>query len=71
MSVNFEIVLEEFPEKLKVLEQLCWKIRDILFPYHEKGIIIGTPEGDPEQLYRPIIAAYEEAITDLYRLQYK
>ncbi|WPJ64507.1 hypothetical protein SMAC4_13807 [Sordaria macrospora] len=65
MSDTFRRILEEFPEKLKVLEPLCWKIRDILFPYHEKGIIIGTPEGDPEQLYRPIIAAYDEAISEL------
>ncbi|KAH7633172.1 serine/threonine-protein kinase Sgk2 [Sordaria sp. MPI-SDFR-AT-0083] len=65
MSGTFRRILEEFPEKLKVLEPLCWKIRDILFPYHEKGIIIGTPERDPEQLYRPIIAAYDETISEL------
>ncbi|KAK3946585.1 hypothetical protein QBC32DRAFT_402013 [Pseudoneurospora amorphoporcata] len=57
ISSTFRRILEEFPEKLKVLEPLCWKIRDILFPYYENEIIIRTPEGDPEQLYRPIIAA--------------
>ncbi|KAK1776791.1 hypothetical protein QBC45DRAFT_452875 [Copromyces sp. CBS 386.78] len=65
MSGTFRRILEEFLEKLKVLEPLCWKIRDILFPYHEKGIIIATPAGHPNQLYRPIIAAYNEAISEL------
>ncbi|KAK3949452.1 hypothetical protein QBC32DRAFT_349042, partial [Pseudoneurospora amorphoporcata] len=66
MSGTFRRILEEFPEKLKVLEPLCWKIRGILFPLNKDASVnIGTPAGEPDQLYKPIIAAYDEAISKL------
>ncbi|KAH7629119.1 hypothetical protein B0T09DRAFT_358110 [Sordaria sp. MPI-SDFR-AT-0083] len=66
VSVNFEIVLEEFSEKLKVLEPLCIKIRKILFPYDKDASVnIGTPAGESDQLYKPIIVAYDQAICEL------
>ncbi|KAJ4392640.1 hypothetical protein N0V85_006913 [Neurospora sp. IMI 360204] len=64
MSGTFVELLEQFPESFKVLEPLCRKIKDILF--HKGSIPFGgTPEGDPDQLYKPIIEAYNEAIDKL------
>jgi hypothetical protein len=45
------------------VEPLCLKIRKSLFPLdNEERISFGTPAGDLDQLYRPIIAAYNDAI---------
>ncbi|KAL7894913.1 serine/threonine-protein kinase Sgk2 [Trichoderma sp. SZMC 28014] len=64
--IGLKRIMDEFPEPFNVVKPLCLKIRKILFPYDEDGeMSIGTPTGDPDQLYRPIIAAYDEAISSL------
>ncbi|PVH92748.1 serine/threonine-protein kinase Sgk2 [Periconia macrospinosa] len=67
MTVNsLERIMSEFPEALNVVKPLCLKIRKILFPLdQDERMSFGTPSGDPEQLYGPIIAALNEAITKL------
>ncbi|KAG6282977.1 hypothetical protein E4U09_000446 [Claviceps aff. purpurea] len=67
MTVNsLERIMGEFPEALDVVKPLCLKIRKILFPLDkDERMIFGTPDEDPDQLYRPIIAAYDEAISKL------
>jgi len=59
--------MAEFPEALDTVKPLCLKIRRILFPLDkdEEGPSFGTPAGDPDQLYDPIIAAYDDAIDNL------
>ncbi|KAI0399893.1 hypothetical protein F4802DRAFT_610528 [Xylaria palmicola] len=52
---------KEFPEALEVVKTLCWGIRSILFG--PLGILTEeTLSGDLNQLYTPIIAAYDETI---------
>ncbi|KAH7625122.1 hypothetical protein B0T09DRAFT_394257 [Sordaria sp. MPI-SDFR-AT-0083] len=59
-------IVNEFPEKLDKVKPLCMRIRKILFPYDKDASVnIGTPAGEPDQLYKPIIAAYDEAISEL------
>jgi hypothetical protein len=59
-------IMGEFPEVLDVVKPLCVRIRNILFPFDKDGtIFIGTPEGDPDELYKPIIAAFDETISKL------
>ncbi|KAL2885823.1 Protein kinase domain protein [Ceratocystis lukuohia] len=59
-------IMEEFPEALDVVKPVCLKIRKILFPSDkDMWMNIGTPIGDPDQLYNPIIAALNEAISKL------
>ncbi|KAI8963080.1 hypothetical protein F5Y11DRAFT_320796 [Daldinia sp. FL1419] len=67
MTVNgLKRIMGEFPSSLDIVKPLCLKIRKILFPFNEDGeMYFGTPTGDPDQLYRPIIAAYDEAISKL------
>ncbi|KKF94368.1 Protein kinase domain protein [Ceratocystis platani] len=67
MAVNgLNEIMEEFPEALDVVKPVCLKIRNILFPYNkDMWMNIGTPIGDPDQLYNPIIAALNEAISKL------
>lgn len=60
----FEDVLSQFPESFMFLKPLCYGIRKTLFG-PEGEMFLGTPEGDPDQLYRPIIEAYDEAIDKL------
>ncbi|KAL8747174.1 MAG: hypothetical protein Q9190_000914 [Brigantiaea leucoxantha] len=64
MSVSgFEKVLREFPTTFENLKPLCNEIRDILFPILQRGVLFtGTPTGPPEELYDPIIAAFENSI---------
>ncbi|KAG5972063.1 hypothetical protein E4U56_006427 [Claviceps arundinis] len=65
MTVNsLERIMEEFPEALDVVKPLCFGLRTILFGDTAR-LVLGTPAGDPDQLYRPIIAAYDEAISKL------
>lgn len=65
MSLNsFDCVMDEFPRALDVVKPLCVKIRSILFGDAPRTNY-GTPAGDPDQLYRPIIAAYDDAIRKL------
>ncbi|KJZ68955.1 hypothetical protein HIM_11652 [Hirsutella minnesotensis 3608] len=66
MTVNrLEEIMGEFPQELDVVKPLCLRIRKILFPLDkEERMNFGTPAGDPNQLYRPILAAYDEIIGD-------
>ncbi|KAM4056518.1 kinase [Hirsutella rhossiliensis] len=68
MTVNgLERIMGEFPERFDIVKPLCLRIRKILFPLDEdERMSFGTPAGDPEQLYRPMIAAYDEAVVKLY-----
>ncbi|ODH49550.1 hypothetical protein GX48_04337 [Paracoccidioides brasiliensis] len=61
-NLGFGFILREFPAKFHGIVPLCQALRDILFPYNDKGIIIGTPQ-DPNRLYDPIIKAYDDAIS--------
>ncbi|KAG6004296.1 hypothetical protein E4U21_001193 [Claviceps maximensis] len=67
MTVNsLERIMGEFPKAMDVVKPLCLKIRKILFPLDKDDrMSIGTPDGDPGQLYSPIIAALDEAISQL------
>ncbi|KID89328.1 serine/threonine-protein kinase Sgk2, partial [Metarhizium majus ARSEF 297] len=67
MSVNaLERIMGEFPEVFDIVKPLCLKIRKILFPLDkDERMTFGTPAGHPNQLYRPIIAAYDESISKL------
>lgn len=63
---GLETIMWEFPEALDIVKPLCVRIRKILFPLDkDESMGFGTPAGDPDQLYRPIIAAYDETISDL------
>ncbi|KAI0856195.1 serine/threonine-protein kinase Sgk2 [Xylaria cubensis] len=67
---TFGLILEEFPEALESVKGLCWAIRNILFPlfptiHGHRVMSIGTPEGDPDKLYQPIIEAFDTAIQSL------
>ncbi|EDN08106.1 predicted protein [Histoplasma mississippiense (nom. inval.)] len=61
-NMGFGFILREFPPKFRGLVPLCRALRDILFPYNDKGLIVGTPQ-NPNRLYDPIIKAYDDAIT--------
>ncbi|KGQ02072.1 hypothetical protein PAAG_11253 [Paracoccidioides lutzii Pb01] len=61
-NLGFGLILREFPSKLHGVVPLCQALQDILFPYNDKGIIIGTPQ-DLNHLYNPIIKAYDDAIS--------
>ncbi|KAK1252733.1 hypothetical protein MKX08_003920 [Trichoderma sp. CBMAI-0020] len=70
MAVNgLEHIMSQFPETLGILKPLCLKIRKVLFPLDKcERVNFGTPTGDPAQLYKPIIAAYDESISALWKL---
>ncbi|KJZ71431.1 hypothetical protein HIM_09155 [Hirsutella minnesotensis 3608] len=67
MSVDgLEGIMGEFPEALDVVKPLCLRIRKVLFPLDkDERMSFGTPAGDPDQLYKPIIAAYDEVINKI------
>ncbi|KAI1475422.1 hypothetical protein F4774DRAFT_292185 [Daldinia eschscholtzii] len=67
MTVDgLEDIMGEFPKALDIVKPLCLKIRDILFLSDKVGrMSYGTPVGDPNQLYKAIIAVYDEAISEL------
>ncbi|KAI0135524.1 serine/threonine-protein kinase Sgk2 [Daldinia grandis] len=67
MTVDgLEGIMGEFPKALDVIKPLCLRVRKILFPLDkEERMSFGTPAGDPDQVYRPIIAAYDETISRL------
>ncbi|KAL7930844.1 kinase-like domain-containing protein [Trichoderma chlorosporum] len=71
MTVNgLEWIMDQFPESLDAVKPLCLKIRKILFPLDkDERRSFGTPAGDPDQLYRPIISAYNETIDQLEGLE--
>ncbi|KAI5862977.1 serine/threonine-protein kinase Sgk2 [Durotheca rogersii] len=67
MSVfGLERIMREFPDALDAVKPLCLRIRKLLFPHDkDERMIFGTPVGAPDQLYRPMIAAYDEEISKL------
>ncbi|RYO95254.1 hypothetical protein DL766_002067 [Monosporascus sp. MC13-8B] len=67
MTVDgLEDIMGEFPKAMDVVKPLCLRIRKILFPLDkDERMNFGTPNGDPDQLYGPIIAALNEAISEL------
>ena len=67
MGVNgFEELLDEFPAAFNHVKPLCKKIRGILFPLLKDGALFtGTPSDPPEELYHPIIEAFDSAIADI------
>ncbi|KAL8647621.1 MAG: hypothetical protein Q9210_005451 [Variospora velana] len=66
MSINgFKVLLGEFPQAFDHVKPLCEKIRGVLFPLLKDGALFtGTPSEPPEELYHPIIEAFEGAIKD-------
>ncbi|KAI0388249.1 hypothetical protein F5Y17DRAFT_251326 [Xylariaceae sp. FL0594] len=64
MTVNsLERIMGEFPKSLDIVKALCLRIRKILFPLDkDERMSFGTPAGDPNQLYSPIIAAFDDAM---------
>ena len=65
MNVNeSEQLLDEFPPAFDCIKSLCGKLRGILFPYNH-GLLIETPSDPLEELYRPIIEAFDSAISDI------
>ena len=60
---GFEKILMEFPQAFDHVKPLCKKIRGMLFPYEEERLFTGTKK-DPEELYGPILKAFEDATED-------
>ncbi|KAI3331206.1 serine/threonine-protein kinase Sgk2 [Ustulina deusta] len=67
MTVNsLKRIMGEFPRSLDIVKTLCLKIRKILFPLNkDEEMSFGTPAGDPDQLYSPVIAAFDDAIKNM------
>ncbi|KAL8838296.1 MAG: hypothetical protein Q9170_002193 [Blastenia crenularia] len=64
---GFDRILKEFPLAFEYVKPLCESLRGILFPYEEEdGLNTGTKK-DPEDLYGPILKAFEDAIEDSRR----
>ncbi|KAF5018010.1 hypothetical protein F66182_10036 [Fusarium sp. NRRL 66182] len=59
---GLEGIMDEFPKTLHGMKQLCFSLRSILFGDAAR-LALGTPAGDPDLLYNPILAAFHEAIT--------
>ncbi|KAG8425902.1 hypothetical protein J3459_008594 [Metarhizium acridum] len=67
MTINgLERVMDEFPDIFDVVKPLCLKMRSIMFGDTAR-LTIGTPSGDPDELYRAIITAYDEVIDALIK----
>lgn len=63
---GFKSILGEFPQAFDQVKPLCEKIRSILFPLLKDGaLFIRTSSDPPEELYRPIIEAFDSAIADI------
>ncbi|KAL2816328.1 hypothetical protein BJX63DRAFT_144841 [Aspergillus granulosus] len=61
--IGLESIMKQFPDVFHVVKPLCLKLRMLLFPFDKDlRMSVGTPAGDPDQLYNAIIAAYQEAI---------
>ncbi|CAH0034559.1 unnamed protein product [Clonostachys rhizophaga] len=67
MTVNsLKRIMGEFAAILDILKPLCLTIRKILFPLDkDEEMSFGTPVGDPDQLYGPIVAAFDDTIESL------
>ena len=62
---GFEDILDEFPPAFDCVKPLCRKVRGVLFPLLKDGALFtGTP-ANPEELYEPIIEAFDNAIADI------
>ncbi|KAG6107264.1 hypothetical protein E4U14_004251 [Claviceps sp. LM454 group G7] len=57
------MVMCEFPKALDVVKPLCEELLRIIFPPTEYGINFGTPWSTPDDLYGPVITAFEKAIS--------
>ncbi|KAM4067554.1 kinase [Hirsutella rhossiliensis] len=67
MTINgLEEIMNQFPPVFDVVKPLCLKIRTLLFGETAR-LDIGTPAGDPDQLYNAIRIAYDEAIDKLLK----
>ncbi|KAG6091678.1 hypothetical protein E4U30_006422 [Claviceps sp. LM220 group G6] len=58
-------LMTEFPKALDVVKPLCEELREIIFPPDGKNINFGTPWSNPDDLYDPVITAFEKAISML------
>ena len=56
--------MDKFPAAFDMVKPLCLKIRSILFG-NTVRMILGTPSGNPDRLYKAIIDAYDEVIEHL------
>lgn len=67
MTVDgLEGIMTEFPGMFNHIQPLCLQIRKILFPLDkDERMSFGTPAGDPNQLYSPIIAAFDDAVNNM------
>ena len=67
MGMNgFRELLKEFPPVLDCIKPICHEIRQIPFPHQLNGcMLVGTPPGPPEDLYNPIIEAFDKAIRSI------
>ncbi|KAI0553760.1 serine/threonine-protein kinase Sgk2 [Xylaria curta] len=61
----FQQILDNFPEAMEPVKKLCFEIREILFPGGYGFLVTDTPARDPDELYTPILKAYEDAIENL------
>ncbi|RMD39557.1 hypothetical protein DV735_g5570, partial [Chaetothyriales sp. CBS 134920] len=59
MVDGLESIMGEFPLMLEVVKPLCLAIWSILFGDSAK-LVLGTPAGEPDELYRPVIEAYDD-----------
>ncbi|KAI0798918.1 serine/threonine-protein kinase Sgk2 [Xylaria sp. FL0064] len=65
MTVNgVERIMGEFPRSLNNVKALCLKLRTALFGDSAR-LVLGTPDGDPDHLYSPIIAAFDDIIKNM------
>ncbi|KAG6155258.1 hypothetical protein E4U51_008521 [Claviceps purpurea] len=58
-----ELVMCEFPKALDVVKPLCEELWEIIFPLKGRGLNYGTPWSNPDDLYDPIITAFDKAIS--------
>ncbi|KAG6287792.1 hypothetical protein E4U45_007975 [Claviceps purpurea] len=58
-------LMKEFPKALDVVKPLCEELREIIFPPNGKDKNYGTPWSNPDDLYYPVITAFDEAISML------
>ncbi|KAI1479238.1 hypothetical protein F4774DRAFT_425923 [Daldinia eschscholtzii] len=67
MNVNgLERIMGKFPKALDIVKPLCLKIRKIFFPFDkDERMSFGTLVGDLNQLYKAIIAVYDEVVSKL------
>ena len=67
MTVNsLEDIMGEFPKAFDIVKPLCLQLRRLLFPLDkDERMMIGTPAGDPEQLYGAIRSTFDEAVSQI------